>query len=86
MSYFTPRPFAVTAPAPAGVILAASAFRAGLRMLAAELVETNAAYLRAQLNANPDHCGNSLVNVAIFVERAQSDVGRQYFSVAQDQE
>lgn len=86
MIYFTPRPFATTAPAPAGVILAAAAFRAGLRMLAAELVAHHAEYLNTQMEANPDHGGNSLVNVALFVERTQASnagIGRQYFSAAE---
>jgi L-amino acid N-acyltransferase YncA len=71
MTYHQPRPFVVTAPAPAGVILAGVCVSQQRLILAAELVEVNAEYLTAQLDANADYKGITMAAAAYLIMRAQ---------------
>lgn len=76
MTYHQPRPFAVTAPAPAGVILAGVCVSQQRLMLATELAEANAEYLTTQLEANADYKGLNLAGVAYLIVRAQQTAQR----------
>jgi hypothetical protein len=76
MTFYQPRPFAVTAPAPAGVILAGVCVGQQRLMLAAELAEANADYLTTQLAANTDYSGMDLPTVAYLIVRAHQTAQR----------
>ena len=76
MTYHQPRPFAVTAPAPAGVILAGVCVSQQRLMLANELAEANAEYLTAQLAANADYAGVDMATVAYLIVRAEQRAQR----------
>jgi hypothetical protein len=76
MTYHQPRPFTITAPAPAGVILAGLCVGQQRLMLATELAEANAEYLTAQLAANADYSGVDMATVAYLIVRAEQRAQR----------